>query len=68
MRIAAAASRHDAAGPSVDELLERTCSRRRFLRDSALVGAAVTFGAFGCRREPVPATSQTQAAPQWLRE
>src|SRR5688572_5456691 len=62
MRIAAAASRHDAGGPSVDELLERTYSRRRFLRDSALAGAAVTFGAFGCRREPAPATSQTPAS------
>jgi monoamine oxidase len=63
MRMAAAASRHDAGGPSIDELLERTYSRRRFLRDSALAGAAVTFGAFGCRREPAPATSETQASP-----
>jgi monoamine oxidase len=40
--------------------LSGTYSRRRFLRDLALAGAAVTFGAFGCRR--APATSQTQAA------
>ena len=31
-----------------------TYSRRRFLRDSALAGAAVTFGAFGCRRGAGP--------------
>lgn len=56
LRIAAASSRLEGGGLSMDDVFERAYSRRRFLRESALAGAAVTVGAWGCR--PASPTSQ----------
>jgi monoamine oxidase len=51
MRIAALSARRGPATPPIDELLDAGASRRRFLRDTAIVGAAVATSGMlgGCR-------------------
>jgi monoamine oxidase len=61
IRIAAFSARHD--GPSIEEIIERAYSRRRFLRESALAGAALALGAAGCSREPGTAPAQQNTSP-----
>jgi monoamine oxidase len=60
LHIAALASRDStASSSSMDDILEQIYTRRRFLRDSALGGAAAMLGTFGCRRESEPPSSSS---------
>ncbi|MEO7190903.1 MAG: NAD(P)/FAD-dependent oxidoreductase [Vicinamibacterales bacterium] len=63
-RVAAVASRHQAGGPPIEELIERAASRRRFLRDSAALTAATLVA--GCRQREAPAAANPSpgAAPR----
>jgi monoamine oxidase len=56
LRIAAFSSRRKDV-PSIDEIIERSYTRRRFLRETTLAAVGLTVGTLGCRREPsgVPA-------------
>jgi len=56
LRVAAASARRGEHAPPVDEWLEALSTRRRFLRHTALAGAAVTVGTLApaCSREPEP--------------
>ena len=65
IRVAALASRERPGTPPLDELLEMSYSRRRFLRDSAATAAVAALS--GCGRaetpaSPPPATSSTPPA------
>jgi monoamine oxidase len=61
LRIAAWSTRQEAGAASIDDILERAYTRRRFLRESALATIGMTVGALGCRSEP--GSSPPQAAP-----
>jgi monoamine oxidase len=68
LRVAALAGRHETRVSSgealVDEILERAYSRRRFLRQSALVTAGLSVGALGCRSEPgTPPAAGQRSSP-----
>ena len=54
IRFAAIEARRGPRTPPIDELIEMTYSRRRFLRDSAIVTAAAALGV-SCGREAPPA-------------
>jgi len=60
LRLAALASRPESVrgGRSIDDILEQAYTRRRFLQQSALAGAAA-LGSFGCQR-----TAEAPAAPR----
>jgi monoamine oxidase len=60
-RLAALASRRRPGAPPIDELVELAYSRRRFLRDSALVTAAGLVAS--CQRAEAPAPPGTSQAP-----
>jgi monoamine oxidase len=61
MRVAAVASRERPDRPPVDELFDRACSRRRFLRASAAATAAAV--AAGCARSDTPPPAPRPGAP-----
>ncbi len=61
LRFAAVEARRGPKTPPIDELIEMTCSRRRFLRDTAVVTAAAALGV-SCRREPPPSGSAASPA------
>ena len=60
-RIAAVSARARSSTPPIDELIDMARSRRRFLRDSAVVTAAAALGA--CTREAPPPSSSSVTAP-----
>jgi monoamine oxidase len=53
LRLAALAARRRPGTPPLDELLEMACTRRRFMRDSALATAAVDLSG-ACTRQTAP--------------
>ncbi len=56
-RIAAVSSRRGVDGPPIDELIDLAYSRRRFLRQSAAVGAGVAASSLAaCTRSSAPAS------------
>jgi monoamine oxidase len=61
MRVAAVASRERPDLPPVEELFDRACSRRRFLRTSAAATAAAI--AAGCARSDSPPPAPKPGAP-----
>ena len=61
-RLAAIAARARADAPPLDELLDMSGSRRRFLKESALVAAATAAWSVGCAR-PKSATPPPPQAP-----
>ena len=65
LRVAAASARRGDNAPQVDEWLDVLSTRRRFLRNTALAGAAVTVGTLapGCSREPAPPPAPGTPAP-----
>jgi monoamine oxidase len=65
-RLAALTIRRRPGTPPLDELIEMSYSRRRFLRDSALLSAAAF--ATGCRQasDPPPASTSTATPPSSL--
>ena len=62
IRFAAIEARRGPQTPPIDELIEITYSRRRFLRDSALVTAAAALGV-SCSREAPPAGGTQSGTP-----
>lgn len=62
-RIAAVSARGNSRTPPLDELVEMAYSRRRFLRDSAIVTAGVATLA-GCTRETAPPSESATPPPQ----
>lgn len=65
LRIAALTARGRPAAPPLDELLDMSGSRRRFLKDAALLTAAMGAGAWtaGCVRREPGTTSGPPATP-----
>jgi monoamine oxidase len=62
-RIAALSARRESSAPPIDELLDMACSRRRFLRDSAVATAAVAAGlTAGCGRVTSPGQAPSGGA------
>lgn len=61
-RLAALASRRRPGTPPLDELVQLSYSRRRFLRDSALASAAALTAA-ACRQPASPPTPASQSTP-----
>jgi monoamine oxidase len=62
IRFAAIEARRGPRTPPIDELIEMTYSRRRFLRDSAIVTAAAALGV-SCSRETPPAGGTQAGTP-----
>jgi monoamine oxidase len=58
LRIAALSTRQEAGAPSIDDILARAYTRRRFLRESAVATVGLSFGALACRSEPGPSPAQ----------